>query len=296
MSHGTILGGVVTVPGLGAALADYRDVLGLDCLEIAPLDAAVAASWGCPGNAGSPSATLRPRSGSDCFIRLVEQPAHPAFVPTTSYGWAAYELTVEDVFGWPDRLAGSGFEVIGPPKSIPGMDAFVPMQVLGPGREMVYLNEVRGDMAATDLPRAASLTDRIFIIVLATPDRSASVAWYRDRLRLDECDSFTIPYTMINKAFGLPEGTLTTLTMMQKGRMPIVEIDDYPAAATVRPRHAGLLPPGNALVTLGVDSLDALALDWIAPPAVREGALYAGRRAATVMGPASELLELVELG
>lgn len=291
-----ILGGVVTVPDLEAALANYRDVLGLECLETSTLDAALAAGWGCPGNAGSPTAILRPRSGADCHIRLIEQSAHPAFVPTTSYGWAAYELTVEDVFGWPARLDGSGFDVIGPPKQIPGMDAFIPMQILGPGREMVYLNEVRGDMAATDLPRANSLTDRIFIVILATPDRTATVAWYRDRLRLDESDSFTIPYTMINKAFGLPEGTLTTLTMMQKGRMPIVEIDDYPQSATVRPRHSGLLPPGNALVTLGVDSLDALGLDWIAPPTVHDGPLYAGRRAATAVGPAGELLELVELG
>jgi hypothetical protein len=56
-----------------------------------------------------------------------------------------------------------------------------------------------------------------------------------------------------------------------------------------------MLPPGNALVTLAVDSLDTLALDWIAPPAICEGLPYDGRRAATVRGPAGELLELVEI-
>jgi hypothetical protein len=49
-------------------------------------------------------------------------------------------------------------------------------------------------------------------------------------------------------------------------------------------------------VTLAVNSLDRPGLDWILPPVVREGALYAGRRAGTLRGPAGELLELVEVG
>ena len=49
------------------------------------------------------------------------------------------------------------------------------------------------------------------------------------------------------------------------------------------------------MVTLAIDGLDALALDWIAPPIARQGALYAGQRAATVRGPAGELLELIEI-
>ena len=100
---------------------------------------------------------------------------------------------------------------------------------------------------------------------------------------------------MINKAFGLDAATLTTISMAQKGRMPIVEIDDYPAQADVRQRDEGMLPPGNALVTLAVDTLDGLGLDFITPPRVRDDAFYEGRRAATVVGPAGELLELVEI-
>ena len=75
--------------------------------------------------------------------------------------------------------------------------------------------------------------------------------------------------------------------------MPIVEIDDYPAQATARGKAAGMLPPGNALVTLAVDRLPDL--DFITAPAVRDGAFYRGKRAATVIGPAGELLELVEI-
>lgn len=295
-AHGTILGGLSTVPDLATALACYRDVLGLDLVETGPLPADLAASWGTPASAGANHAVLRPGSGSDCWFRLVEQPDHPEFKPTTSFGWGAFECTVEDVYGWPARLVGSGFTIVGEPRALLGMDAFVPMQVLGPGREMVYLNQVFGDMPNSDLPRAGSITDLIFIVILGTPDRAASCSWYRDRLGLELGETFELPYRMINEAFDLPSDHISALTMVQAGRMPIVEVDDYPPQARPRARHAGMLPPGNALVTLAMHDLDACQVDWIEPPACRDGPLYAGRRAGTTIGSAGELLELVEIG
>lgn len=295
LTHGRITGGLATVPDLEASLVGYHDHLGLTVVEQGPLPADLATSWGCPGNAGAPFATLAPASGAPCYLRLVEQPLDPGFLPTRSYGWAAFEITVQDVFGWPARLADSGFDIIGPPREIPGLPYFVAMQMLGQGREMIYLNEVRENTPTSDLPPARSPVDHLFIVILASPDRAATMAWYADRLGLEEGGSYTIPYTMINKAFGLPDSHMTSLSMAQKGRMPIVEIDDYPDAATVRARSEGMLPPGNALVTLAVESLDWPGLDFIAPPAVRSGPFYAGRRAATVVGPAGELLELVEI-
>ena len=295
IAHGFILGGLSTVPDLDLGLAAYRDTLGLELVEQGDLAENLAESWGCPGNAGSRYASLRPASGEPCHFRLVEQPTNPDFTPTTTYGWAAFECTVEDVWGWPDRLPREHFEIVGPPWEITGIEpAFIPMQALGPGREMVYLNQVLRNMPDSDLPRAKSPVDRIFICVLATPDREGTVEWYRSRLGFDRGADFTIPYTMINSAFGLPADTLTTLTMVSAGRMPIVEVDDYPQTAGARPRLEGKLPPGNAMVTLAVRDLDACKVDWIASPARREGALYGGNRAATTIGPAGELLELVE--
>jgi len=296
MTHGSILGGVVTTPDLDAALADYAGRLGLSLVERGPLPDDLAASWGCPASAGRRYAMLRPASGAHCFVRLVEQPDHPDYRPTTSYGWAAYEMTVQDVFGWPGRLAGGGFDIVGPPQEIPGLPYFVPMQVLGRGGEMVYLNEVAMDTPSSDLPKARSLTDHIFIVILATPDRMRTVDWYRRALRLDEGESYTLEYTMINQAFGKPAGTQSVITMVQNERLPIVEVDDYPAEATVRPAHPGMLPPGNALVTLAVESFEGLDLRFITEPVLRHGDLYMGNLAATVIGPAGELLELVETG
>lgn len=296
LTHGRIVGGVVTTPDLDLALLDYRDRLMMRLVDDGPLDAGLAASWGCPASAGARVATLQPASGAHCFVRLVEQPDHPAFLPTRSYGWAAYEVTVQDVYGWPQRLAGSGFDIVGPPKAIAGLPYFVPMQVLGRGREMLYLNEVHDNTPSSDLPRATSLTDHIFIVILASDNLDRAVDWYRNRLMLDVGGEYEINYTMINNAFGLADGTQHRLTMVQAGRLPIVEVDAYPASATPRPRLTGMLPPGNALVTLAVDRLDGLDMAWISPPVERDGPLYGGRRTASVIGPAGEILELMEIG
>ncbi|MDE2620157.1 MAG: VOC family protein [Sphingomonadales bacterium] len=295
-AHGQIVGGLSVTPDLAAAIGDYRDVLGLELVSIDTVDPTLAAAWDAPATAGARMAVLRPRSGAHCALRLVEQPDCPAFVPTTSYGWAAFELTVQDVFGWPARLAGSGFAIQGLPRELEGMAYFVPMQVLGRGREMVYLNEVRADMPGCDLPRAAAPVDHLFIAILATADREATVRWYEERLGLQGADTFTLSYKMINQAFALPDSHRTALTMVQQGRMTLFEVDGYPAQATTRPRHAGMLPPGNAMVSIAVRDLDALAVDWLAPPVARSEFPYDGRRAACLRGPAGELLECIEHG
>ncbi len=296
LQHGSILGGVVTVPDLGAALRDYQDVLGMELIAGGGFREVVAESWGCPKSAGASMAALRPTSGADCVIRLIEQEDCKDFKPTTTYGWAAYELTVQDVFGWPDRLQGSGFDIVGPPKELEGLPFFVPMQVLGTGKELIYLNEVREHTPSSDLPKARSLTDHIFIVILATPNRAATVDWYTNKLKLTQADTYTLEYSMINDAFGLPAGTVSDLTMVQNGRLPIIEVDDYPLEATVRPCHNGMLPPGNALVSLAVRNLDELDVEWIADPQRHDSPFYEGRRSATTIGLAGELLELIEIG
>ena len=297
IAHGTILGGLSTVPDLTHAIAAYRDTLQLDLVEQGLLDADLAASWDCAANVKSPYAVLQPKSGAPCYFRLVEQPDHPDFKPTTTYGWAAFETTVEDVWYWPDALPKDQFTIVGPPKVLENIEpAFIPMQALGPGQEMIYLNQVLGDLPDTELPRAGSPVDKIFIVVLATPDRERSIAWYCDRLGLTRGDDYTLPYSMINDAFGLAPDTQTTISMVSHGKMPIVEVDDYPAEAASRARHEGHLPPGNALVTLAVAELDACDVDWITPPTARTGALYNGRRAATAIGDGGELIECVEVG
>ena len=160
MTHGQILGGTITTPDLNLALTDYRDRLGLRVIEDGTLPADLAASWGCSASTDARFATLQPISGASCYIRLVEQPTPPDFKPTRTFGWAAFEITVQDVYGWPAKLDGSGFDIVGPPKEIEGLPYFVAMQMTGRGREMIYLNEVRQNTPSSDLPKAASPADQ----------------------------------------------------------------------------------------------------------------------------------------
>ncbi len=293
--HGSIIGALSTVPAIEIGMSAYASCLGLDLVEEGVLDASLVRSWGCRANAGARYAVFRAKSNSDCWFRLVEQPNHGEFEPTRSYGWAAFELCVEDVFALAERLAKSEFDIIGPPKTIANMEpAFIPMQVLGPGQEMVYLNQVLKSMPNLDLPMAKSMVDHAFIVILASKDRQAALDWYQSAIGLEQSDSYTIPYSMINNAFDLPSDHMTTITMLAKGRMPIIEVDDYPDTTVERKRHPGMLPPGNALVTLAVNDLDDCQVDWITPPSNREGPFYQGRRAGCAIGPSGELLELIE--
>ncbi|MBB6253086.1 VOC family protein [Nitrospirillum iridis] len=295
-SHGRIKAGTVATATFDTSLADYRDTLGLTVLETGVVPDDLAQAWAAPAAAGARMALLAPVSGNGCFLRLVEAPPVPGYRPARSFGWAAFEITVADVFALHERLAGSGFTVIGPPKKVSGFNNFIPMQVVGRGGEILYLNQVLEDMADLDLPLAGSPVDVIFIAVLAASDHAQTLAFQRDKLGLEQGGTFSIPYGVINNAFGLPADHRSTLTMTKVGRLPVAEIDQYPEDAVARPRPPGGLAPGNAIISLGVDRLDRVAAPLLAPAAARPGPLYAGRRSACVAGPDGEIYELIEMG
>jgi hypothetical protein len=247
-----------------------------------------------------PFALLAAPGGAGCFVRLVEGAAVPDYRALRHFGWAAFELTVRDAFALhariDARLDRAAFKVVGEPKLVPGFDNFIPFQVEGRAGEILYLNTVlKGSMAELDLPYAEAEVDAIFIAVLAAEDRGATLAFHRDALGFAEGETYVIPYSMINRSFGLPDDVETAMTMTRTGRIPASEVDQYPPEASERPRAIGELPPGNAMVTFALASLEAVAAPFIEPPVARDGALYRGRRVATVRGPASELVELVEL-
>ena len=294
-THGRIKCGTIVTPHFGAALDEYQRILGLSVASIGPVTADLAASWGTPATAGRPAALLTAPSGRPGFLRLVEGTPVPAFRPLRSFGWAAFEMTVQDCTALFDDVAGSGFTVIGEPKPVPGFDNFIPFQVSGRGGEVLYLNQVlKPGMSGLDLPMAEARVDHMFIAVLAARDRAATLAFHVDALGFTAGDTWAIPYSVINAAFDLPPDTVTAMTMTQVGRMPAAEIDQYPPAATARPTAPGELPPGNAMISFIVASLAAVAAPFIAPPVARDGPLYDGRRVACVTGAAGELIELIE--
>jgi hypothetical protein len=73
-------------------------------------------------------------------------------------------------------------------------------------------------------------------------DRAAAVAFHRDALRFEVGDTWSIPCSVINASFGLPDYTITDMTMTQAGRIPACEIDQHHAAATPCARHERVPP------------------------------------------------------
>jgi catechol 2,3-dioxygenase-like lactoylglutathione lyase family enzyme len=294
-THGRIKCGTVNTPRFDPSLDDYTGRLSFRVVEQGIVSPEQASLWGAPASAGKRTALLTSASESDGYLRLVEGTVVPDYRPLRSYGWASFEITCQDVFALHDRIAGNGFDVVGPPKLVPGFDTFIPFQVSGRAGEVLYLNEVlKPHAGSVGLPTAAAPVDFTFIVILAAKDRAAAVKWHVDALGFEEAETYVIPYSVINQSFGLPDDFQTAMTMTKVGELAGTEVDQYPDGTTERPVAPGELPPGNALVTFIVRDLDAVCAPFVAPPAILDGPMYGGRRAACVRGASGEWIELIE--
>lgn len=288
----------LTVADLARTQALYSEWLGYRTLETGVVSDALAASLGAPAAAGSAMALMQPESGANIFLRFVESPPHPDYRALRSYGWAAIEICVQDVLAVNARMERSPFKIIGPPKELDGLPAIFPMQVQGPDDEIVYLTQIRNDLPSYDLPRAQSLVDHLFILVLAASDMKGALHWAQDVLGLSFGRSMKIIYTMLTNSFGTPPERLYELCTVVHDRDVFLEFDQYPPLATPRPQHANRLPPGIAAASLIMPDFAARLSTWddwmIAPPTQHHGALYGGKRSATLRGPDGTLYEVIE--
>ncbi|MBX3594366.1 VOC family protein [Sphingomonas sp.] len=286
------------VPDLDAAEAAYTGVLGYRVVERGPVDAGLASQWGAPATAGARCVTMQSDGDADTFVRLVEAPAVTGYRPLTSFGWTAFEIIVDDVHALAERLADSPFTVIGAPRPLQFMPSIIAMQAIGPGGECLYFTMESGDRDTSILPPPGGFVGRTFIVVCAGPDFTAMLRWYVDRFALRERPVRQSKVEIIQHAQGLAADhviELSAIGMRQRGNL--LELDGYPTGpgriADVRPAHPGMLPPGNAIVTLEVADLSLVADLPGAAPAARDEAVYRGRAARTVIGPAGERIELI---
>jgi hypothetical protein len=268
-----------------AAARRYADWFGYAVLEAGVVTPAMAAHWGAPAMVGRDFSVVGPASGVPVFLRFVAGTAVPEFRPLRTFGWGAIELCVADVRAVHERMKGAPFEIIGPPKALDGDPGIWPMQVLGPDGEMVFLTEIRADEPGARLPRAACFVDCLFIAVLACPDVGAAREWFGAELGLSGGPDFTLAYTTLSRAFGLPAETKHRIAVLGHQGDAFLQLDEYPAGATARPCADGELPPGVAMVSFAVPGLAAgVALD---------GVVYGGGRSVVRAMPGGALVELV---
>jgi catechol 2,3-dioxygenase-like lactoylglutathione lyase family enzyme len=284
----------LTVPDCQGAADRYTRWFDYTVVDSGLVPDDLAASWGAPASAGRKFVVARPASGAEVFLRFIEGDPAPDYAPLRTFGWAAIEICVQDVLAVNARMAESPFEIIGPPKKLEGLPTIFPMQVEGPDREIVFLTEINGDPPDQVLPRAASLIDKLFILVLACSDLRASTRWFAEHLRLDAGRELDLVYSVINSAFDLPPDTRHTLLTMTHDQDVFLELDQYPVQTTHRAAPPGALPPGIAMATFIHPDLAGAPGPWIAPPVARDGPLYGGRRVGCMRAPDGTLVEVVE--
>ncbi|QIG78849.1 VOC family protein [Stakelama tenebrarum] len=287
-------------PDMAASERAYCDYMGYRVVERSTVPQSLAESWDAPAAAGAAMVTLAPEGETDVFARLVETPAPPGYRPLTTFGWNAFEIIVDDVHTLAEKLTDSPFEIIGPPRPLQFMPSIVAMQVRGPANECLYFTMESGDRESSILPPPAGFVGRTFIVVVAGRNFDALLRWYVDKFELRERPVRQSKVAVIQAAQGLsPDQTveLSAIGMRQRGNL--VELDAYPTGpgfpAAERPVIAGHLPPGNAVATFEVESIDPFAAEAIRSPGTRDEAVYRGRRSCVLRGPAGELVELIEV-
>jgi len=289
----------LTVSDITRSKGLYCEWLGYNEVENGTISSTLAQSWDTPNTAGQPYCVLQPKSGADVFIRMIEQPTVKGYKALNSYGWAAIEICNQDTIAVNEIMEKSPFEIIGPPQPLDGMPYIFPMQVKGPDDEIVYLTQFKKRHLETyDLPEAKSLIDRMFILVLACSDMDKSGEWLTENLLIDQSPPMSLIYTLINRAFDLPDDDKHTIATLQHERDVFLEIDQLPKQGVDRVRHDGMLPPCAALASIRhpeFDKIDAINKNqWISPPAIYDGPIYKGKRAATLKAPDDTLIEIIE--
>ena len=260
------------------------------------IDAATAASWGTPRMAGKPFAILTSAGSKEAVLRVVEIDPMPSFASNTTLGWGGVEIAVQDNYRLYEKFKAGPVEVIRPPSSIGvGFDSVHAMQVRGPTGETIGLTMETGDRNNSELPIPQATIDRIFITIVQTPNIHVQRDFYVDTFKVAPYRTYSLKSARRSKLLGLPEDHVYELTLV-RGSMHgnIIEIGSLPPPGGPRPRPDGQLPPGNAMMSFAVPSMDGLGVKFFTPPAKVGMKAYGGARVATLVGPAGELMELVE--
>jgi catechol 2,3-dioxygenase-like lactoylglutathione lyase family enzyme len=284
----------VNAPDLPASIAAYQRYLGYRVVEDGALGREVARCWGRPQLAGRRCVLMEPASGAETYLRFVHGPDYTGYEPLACVGWNAAELIVRDVDALAERLAGSPFRIIGPPANLSFSDKIRAMQVVGPAREVLYLTQISGKLAAFDTPVATSDVDRVFIVILGGANLDALQDYYHQQFGVARAPVMPSVVSVISARYGLPRDHKHPIAALQLRGQCYIEADQLPAQVAPRPCDPGQLPPGIAMVTFEADSLPRDLPSTLGPAFLLQSLPYGGRRACACIGATGEIIELVD--
>lgn len=275
---GAIRAVTITATGLAEVEAAWTRFMSYRLISRGRLSAAMARSWGAPALAGKPLIILGPESGEPTYLRFIEQATPADYDFSGTYGWNTTEITVQNSDQLYERLKDSPFEVRRPPATVPTYSYLRAMGAVGPAGErlaLTWITETRPDLAV-----AKSFVGRCFIAVQGSPDLPASLEFFRT--------TFGNSASPIRK---LPSFDLSVVTLSDGAK---IEIDQHAPGGRPRDRVPGGLPPGLAIVTFECSSFDRMLNRFISAPIPNALEPYLGKRTATMIGLAGELIELLE--
>ncbi|WP_317928517.1 hypothetical protein [Halioxenophilus sp. WMMB6] len=288
---GPVLCGTLVTGDLELIINAYQGWLDMAVSEQGVLPEALASGWAMPSLAGQRYALLTSRSGAS-WLRVIEQPGCAPAEPVASLGWLSLEVLVEDVFKLAERLRESPFRFIGEPAKLDVSDSITACQVVGPAGEVLYLTAVASPVPPFELPVATAFVDRLFIPVMAVPERASAMHYYETADNFKAL-AFDTKVTVINRSLGKPIERRIPVCTLQLDHESLIEIDEvseFPARAVL---PSGLVA-GIAVVSFLVDSFEQIPGQPLAPVFTLDDGFYQGRRAALYRGPAGELVEFIE--
>ena len=284
----------VSAPDLNAAQTAYEEYLSYNVIETGQVPEALAAAWNTPNMAGRNYVVMQPASKAEVFLRFVESPAVEGFAAMRTFGWNSNEILVEDPDAMAKRLENSPFRIIGEPKNLSTNENIRAMQAIGPAGEVIYLTRIPADGGGFNLGSAETFVDRTFIVVVGGPDIDAMRRFYNEVFAMPVTAPVDARISVLSNAHGMASETRHKLAVARLPTKFLIEIDQYPDAATTRPQRFGELPPGMSMVGFQVASFAPIEERLLAPPRTVDVAPYRGRRVAVLQGAAGELIELIE--
>ena len=250
-----MLGSIKCVTTMATDLNEIRDAYCgvLDYAEIESGQVAddLAASWAAPGSAGRAFLVLQPASKADSYLRFIEGDTVPEYQTLRSFGWSSTEIVCENVYKLAEEIEGGPFEIYQPP-AVLGFDftdAIHAFQVIGPAKELLYFTHIDEPVEGLNLPMATARIDRTFVTILGGRSLDELIGFYSDTFGLSAGAKMDGNIRVINKAYGRPTGTTTTITTMNLPNQNLIELDEFPKNAIERPRLGGCLPPGMNMVS-----------------------------------------------
>ena len=288
-----ILAVTLSAPDLDAAQAAYVEHLHYHVVDQGMVTAEFAAAWDAPRTLGRRYVLLQSASGAQTYLRIVQSPAYAGFAAMKTLGWNSNEILVQDVDALALKLRHSPFRILGEPHALSVSSNVRAMQVIGPAGELNYLTSIPPGGGTFIKTSAQSFVDRTFIVVLGGSAVQPLREFYHEQLGLDVTPAYASSVSVLGAAWNMPPDWQAQMALAQISPAYLVELDQYPAAATARPQRPGDLPAGMAMVSFATTDLHGIKAPWVVRPARRAGAPYYGREAGVIRGPAGELIELV---